>query len=88
MKMMQLEGYTTIRTAGSHSAWDILFWKDGEPLHLAQLKYTKTGKVPKKDIEKFNTSPLPENSRAHFITYTKGTAKPEWAHVRTCGAPS
>ena len=44
-------GYIAIRSAGSHSPFDIIAIK-GDKLLLLQLKHYKNGKMPAKELEK------------------------------------
>jgi hypothetical protein len=84
MKMMRDDGYVTLRTAGSHGDWDILFYKDQGTMHMAQLKYTEDGKFTKNEFKRFEEAPLPEGAAGYFITYKKGHSGPFRIYVRTC----
>jgi hypothetical protein len=76
MKAMRDDGYTTLRMAGSHGDWDVIFYKDKGTCHMAQLKYTEGGKVTKGELNRFRTSPLPEGAAAYLIIYKKGQSNP------------
>lgn len=85
MKMMKEDGYTTLRTAGSHGDWDVLFYKDKGAMHMAQLKYTEDGKVTKNEFTRFEEAPVPEGAGAYLITYKKGQSSPFRIYFRSHG---
>ena len=85
MKMMKEDGYTTLRTAGSHGDWDVLFYKDKGTMHMTQLKYTEDGKVTKNEFTRFKEAPLPEGAAGYLITYKKGQSSIFRIYQRTHG---
>jgi Holliday junction resolvase len=84
MKQLREDGYTALRTAGSHGDWDVIFYKNEGTLQLAQLKYTEDGKVTKNELKRFDEAPLPKDSRAYLVTYKKGQSEPFRIFIRTC----
>jgi hypothetical protein len=40
-QLLEAQGYTTIRTAGSHGPYDLLAMKSGEKVRCIQIKRTK-----------------------------------------------
>lgn len=88
MKMMREDGFTTLRTAGSHGDWDIICYKDGGALHLFQLKYTEDGKVTKDELKRFEDAPIPDNTGAYLVAYKKGQSSPFRISFRSCGEVS
>ena len=41
-KQLEAEGYTVVRSAGSHSEYDVIGLREGEPVRCIQVKMTKS----------------------------------------------
>ena len=59
-KELEKEGYSVIRSAGSHGIFDLVAWKSDKILFI-QVKYLC--KATKADIEKLNQIIIPINGR-------------------------
>lgn len=53
-KLLEEQGYTVLRTAGSHGPWDILAFRDPcEPVRCIQIKSVKSERQRKKLLGDF-----------------------------------
>jgi len=66
-KVLEREGYTVTRAAGSHGKWDLIAVKEGssEPVRCIQIKRTKTEAGVKQLFGKF----VPETNGNAFMPY-------------------
>lgn len=78
IEMLEKVGYTAIRTAGSHGAFDVIAWN-----HLGtrfiQSKRTETPNAKyDEDIEKIELTPLPPNSQGELWVWLAKGRTGEW----------
>jgi len=53
VKKLIAKGFIPVRSAGSHSPWDITCLDDEGQVHLIQVKKSKTGYFNKRELEVF-----------------------------------
>jgi Holliday junction resolvase-like predicted endonuclease len=85
MKQLKEDGYTVLRSAGSHGDFDVIAYKDKSELHMFQLKYTEGGKPTANELKRFEESPIPESTRAYLVCYKKGQSSPFRLYERAHG---
>ena len=74
MRTLEKLGYLCIRTAGSHSPFDVIAFltKDNTEHHIIRAIQVKASKyVPKKEIEKFKRVVIPTIITKELWHYTK-----------------
>ena len=84
MKFLDKQGYTTLRTAGSHGDWDVLAYKEGDCVEVVQVKYNKEGMPTKNELIRFETAALPFCARAYLVAFKRGQSSPFRVYERTC----
>jgi hypothetical protein len=70
-KELEQAGYYVVRSAGSHSAFDLVAWNDQEILFIQCKREKKSAKNPKKkkykrDLIQIDTIKIPPNGRKEF----------------------
>ena len=75
-KELEAQGYTILRSAGSHGPWDLTAFKDEEPVRCVQIKYTKSERGMKRLLNTFK--PILVRGQSHYQTELWVWFKGKW----------
>lgn len=79
MDYWRKQGYTVVRSAGSHGEWDVMAVKEDRPVDLIQCKRVDTAAAEKRMIASFKSNPpLTPSNHYHFVLVTKVKGKKEF----------
>src|SRR3990167_9134968 len=77
-KQLRLEGYESVRSAGSKGNWDIVAWLVRPENELEQSLFrfiqSKTGIPPKREIRKLSSAPVPHSVQKELWIFKKGSS--------------
>lgn len=72
MRDLTAQGYEVVRMAGSHSALDVIAWREDGSKFVQCKSYTKRPMSYAEDIAKLEAIQLPPNSTAELWVRQKG----------------
>ena len=75
-RQLEEDGYTVLRTAGSHGAFDLICYKQDTEVSFYQVKYSMRSAPTKKELEAFENADLPNRSTAYLVHFQRGNTTP------------